>query len=101
MLIAGALLGMGRGLAYLVDEGIGMRSSLLDRAVIATVLIAAALAFGGYLRASMVNKIGEMVLQTWKLPLAMRLPYQQVGLKMLVPVTCYLGSPLIQVLSKR
>ena len=63
MLVAGALLGMGRGLAYLVDEGLGKRDPvLLDRAVMATVLIAVVLAFGSYLRASMVNKIGEMVL---------------------------------------
>ena len=63
ILIAGALLGMGRGLAYLVDEGLGKRDPfLLDRAVMATVMIAVVLAFGSYLRASMVNKIGEMVL---------------------------------------
>jgi ATP-binding cassette subfamily B protein len=63
VLVAGALLGMGRGLAYLVDEGLGKRDpALLDRAVMATVLIAITLAFGSYLRASMVNKIGEMVL---------------------------------------
>ena len=41
VLVAGALLGMGRGLAYLVDEGLGKRDPvLLDRAVMATVLIA-------------------------------------------------------------
>ena len=63
LIVAGALLGMGRGLAYLVDEGLGKRDpALLDRAVMVTVLIAAALAFGSYLRATMVNKIGEVVL---------------------------------------
>ncbi len=63
VLVAGALLGMGRGLAYLVDEGLGKRDpALLDRAVMATVMIAIVLAFGSYLRTSMVNKIGEMVL---------------------------------------
>ena len=63
VLVAGALLGMGRGLAYLVDEGLGKRDpALLDRAVIATAMIAVVLAFGSYLRTSMVNKIGEMVL---------------------------------------
>jgi ATP-binding cassette subfamily B protein len=62
-MVAGALLGMGRGLAYLVDQGLGQRNpALLDRAVLATALIAALLAFGSYLRTSMVNKIGEMVL---------------------------------------
>ena len=60
VLIAGALLGMGRGLAYLVDQGLGKRDPvLLDRAVMATVLIAVVLAFCSYLLASMVNKIGE------------------------------------------
>jgi ATP-binding cassette subfamily B protein len=63
VLVAGALLGMGRGLAYLVDEGLGKRDpALLDRAVMATAMIAVILAFGSYLRTSMVNKIGEMVL---------------------------------------
>ena len=63
MMVAGALLGMGRGLAYLVDQGLGQRDpDLLDRAVLATALIAAVLAFGSYLRTSMVNKIGEIVL---------------------------------------
>jgi len=63
VMVAAALLGMGRGLAYLVDEGLGQRDpDLLDRAVLATSVIAAILAFGSYLRTSMVNKIGEMVL---------------------------------------
>ena len=40
VLVAGALLGMGRGLAYLVDEGLGKRDpALLDRAVMALSLI--------------------------------------------------------------
>jgi ATP-binding cassette subfamily B protein len=63
LLVAGALLGMGRGLAFLVDEGLGKDDpALLDRAVMVTVMIAAVLAFGSYLRASMVNKIGEIVM---------------------------------------
>jgi len=62
-LVAAALLCMGRGLAYLVDEGLGKGDpALLDRAVLATALIAVALAFGSYLRTTMVNKIGEVVL---------------------------------------
>ena len=45
VLVAGALLGMGRGLAYLVDEGLGKRDPvLLERAVMATVLVAVVLA---------------------------------------------------------
>ena len=62
-MVAGALLFMGRGLAYLVDEGLGKQDpALLDRAVMATGLIALVLAFGSYLRTTMVNQIGEMVL---------------------------------------
>ena len=45
VLVAGALLGLGRGLAYLVDEGLGKRDpAMLDRAVMATAMIAAILA---------------------------------------------------------
>ena len=62
-LVAVALLCMGRGLAYLVDEGLGKGDpALLDRAVLATALIAVVLAFGSFLRTTMVNKIGELVL---------------------------------------
>jgi len=63
VLVAAALLCMGRGLAYLVDEGLGKGDpALLDRAVLATALIAVVLAFGSFLRTTMVNKIGELVL---------------------------------------
>ena len=63
VLVASALLCMGRGLAYLVDEGLGKGDpDLLDRAVLATALIAVVLAFGSFLRTTMVNKIGELVL---------------------------------------
>ena len=62
-LVAAALLCMGRGLAYLVDEGLGKGDpASLDRAVLATALIAVVLAFGSFLRTTMVNKIGELVL---------------------------------------
>ena len=62
-LVAVALLCMGRGLAYLVDEGLGKGDpALLNRAVLATALIAVVLAFGSFLRTTMVNKIGELVL---------------------------------------
>ena len=48
-LVAVALLCMGRGLAYLVDEGLGKGDpALLDRAVLATALIAVVLAFGSF-----------------------------------------------------
>jgi ATP-binding cassette subfamily B protein len=62
-LVAGALLTMGRGLAYLVDEGLGKQDpALLDRAVFGTALIALMLAAGSFLRTTLVNQIGEMVL---------------------------------------
>ena len=63
MLVAGALLVMGRGLAYLVDEGLSKQDpELLNRAVIATALIALCLAIGSYLRTTLVNQVGEKVL---------------------------------------
>ena len=62
-LVAGALLTMGRGLAYLVDQGLGKQDpALLDRAVLGTAVIALLLAIGSFLRTTMVNQIGEMVL---------------------------------------
>jgi len=62
-MVAGALLTMGRGLAYLVDEGLGKQDpALLDRAVLSTAVIALFLAAGSYLRATLVNQIGESVL---------------------------------------
>jgi len=63
LMVAGALLTMGRGLAYLVDEGLGRQDpALLDRAVIGTAVIALVLAAGSYLRTTLVNQIGESVL---------------------------------------
>ena len=51
---------MGRGLAYLVDEGLSKQDpELLNRAVIATALTALWLAFGSYLRTMLVNQVGE------------------------------------------
>ena len=62
-LVAGALLTMGRGLAYLVDQGLGKQDpELLDRAVLGTAVIALLLAIGSFLRTTLVNQIGEMVL---------------------------------------
>ena len=63
LMVAGALLTMGRGLAYLVDEGLGRQDpALLDRAVVDTAAIALLLAAGSYLRTTLVNRIGEHVL---------------------------------------
>ena len=45
LMVAGALLTMGRGLAYLVDQGLGKQDpELLDRAVLGTAVIALLLA---------------------------------------------------------
>ena len=63
LMVAGSLLTMGRGLAYLVDEGLGRQDpGLLNRAVIGTAVIAVVLAAGSYLRTTLVNQIGESVL---------------------------------------
>ena len=63
LMVAVALLTMGRGLAYLVDEGLGRQDpALLDRAVVGTAAIALLLAAGSYLRTTLVNQIGERVL---------------------------------------
>ena len=63
IMVSGAMLSMGRGLGYLVDKGLGAGDpAILDRAVIATIGIAAILAFGSYLRASLVNQIGNDLL---------------------------------------
>ena len=60
VIVAGAVLVMGRGLAYLVDEGLSKQDpELLNRAVIATALTALWLAFGSYLRTMLVNQVGE------------------------------------------
>ena len=62
LIIAGSLLGMGRGLAFLIDQGLGKYDKvLLRQAVLGTTAIAAFLAIGSYLRATMVNEIGERV----------------------------------------
>ena len=62
-MVAGELLVMGRRLAYLADEGLSRQDpELLNRLVIATALIALCLAFGSYLRTTLVNQAGEHVL---------------------------------------
>ena len=62
-MVASALLYKGCVLAYLVDEGLGKEDpDLYDRAVLATALIAVVLASENFLRTTMVNKIGELVL---------------------------------------
>lgn len=62
LMVSGAMLSMGRGLGYLVDKGLGAGDpAILNRAVLVTILIASVLAIGSYLRASLVNQIGEAI----------------------------------------
>ena len=63
VIVAGALLVIGRELANLMDEGLSKQDpELLNRSAIATALIALCLAFGSYLRTTLVNQIVEQVL---------------------------------------
>ena len=62
LMVSGAMLSMGRGLGYLVDKGLGAGDpTILNRAVLVTIVIAGVLAMGSYLRASLVNQIGEAI----------------------------------------
>ena len=63
LLVSAALLSMGRGLSYLVDAGLGGDNpALLNRAVLVTLGIALILAFGSYMRTSLINQVGEKVM---------------------------------------
>jgi ATP-binding cassette subfamily B protein len=63
VLVAIALLSLGRGLAYLVDSGLSKgNEALLDRAVLICLVAAAMLALGSYLRAVLINKVAERVI---------------------------------------
>ena len=80
VMVSGAMLSMGRGLGYLVDKGLGAGDpEILDRAVFVTVFIAAILAFGSYLRASLVNQIGEAVVADIKQALFAHLLHLHTG----------------------
>ena len=62
LMVSGAMLSMGQGLSYLVDEGFGTGDpAILDKAVIVTLGLAGLLAAGSYLRARLVNQIGEAI----------------------------------------
>ena len=62
LMVSGAMLSMGQGLSYLVDEGFGTSDpAILDKAVIVTLGLAGLLAAGSYLRARLVNQIGEAI----------------------------------------
>ena len=63
LMVSGAMLSMGRGLAYLVDEGLGGDDPLLlAKAVMIALALAAVLATGSYFRASLINRVGEQMM---------------------------------------
>jgi len=63
VLVAAALLSLGRGIAFLVDSGLGAgNGELLDRAVIICLAITVMLALGSYLRAVLINRVAERII---------------------------------------
>jgi len=63
VLVAAALLSLGRGIAFLVDSGLGEGNrALLDRAVIICLGITVMLALGSYLRAVLINTVAERII---------------------------------------
>ena len=58
-----AMLSLGRGLAFIVDEGLsGDNPVFLSRTIIVTSAIAFVLAIGSYFRASLINQLGERII---------------------------------------
>ena len=63
ILVAIVLLSLGRGLAFLVDKGLGAGDPvLLDRAVLVTVGLGLFIGLGSYLRMSILNHVAEQVM---------------------------------------
>lgn len=63
MMVSGALLSLGQGIAFLVDHGLSKgNDSTLDLAVFICVGITVVLAAGSYLRTVLINKIAERVM---------------------------------------
>ena len=63
IMVVAALLLLGRGIAYLVDAGLGgSDGALLNQAVAICVGIAVLLAVGSYLRTVLINRVGERVI---------------------------------------
>ena len=62
-MISIAMLSLGRGLAFIVDEGLsGKDPVFLSTTIIVTLAIAVVLAIGSYFRASLINRLGEQVI---------------------------------------
>ena len=63
LLVAVALLSLGRGIALLVDSGFGQgEETLLRRAIMICVGITALLAVGSYMRTVLINRVAERVI---------------------------------------
>ena len=63
ILVAIVLLSLGRGLAFLVDKGLGAGDPvLLDRAVFVTIGLGLLIGLGSYLRMSILNHVAEQVM---------------------------------------
>ena len=63
VIVALVLLSLGRGLAYLVDQGLGAGDpELLDRAVLITLGLGFVIGMGSYLRMSILNYVAEQVM---------------------------------------
>lgn len=63
VLVALVLLSLGRGLAYLVDKGLGAGDpALLDRAVLITLVLGFIIGVGSYLRMSILNYVAEQIM---------------------------------------
>ena len=63
MLVAGALLSLGRGISYLVDSGLSKGDAgLLDKSVLICIGITIMLAMGSYLRTVLINKVAERII---------------------------------------
>ena len=64
------MLSLGRGLAFIVDEGLsGDNPAFLSTTIIVTLAIAIVLAIGSYFRASLINQLGERVIGDIRLAL--------------------------------
>ena len=63
LLVSFALLSLGRGFAFLVDNGLGDRNpDVLDLSVLAVVGLAALLGLGSFFRMSLLNHVAENVM---------------------------------------
>ena len=63
VMVALVLLSLGRGLAYLVDQGLGAGDpALLDRAVLITLGLGFVIGVGSYLRMSILNYVAEQIM---------------------------------------